>query len=289
MREYDGAVLFIDILGIAELTSGKTIKVTKTDFKAIGAPSSSTVSNQTFCAFLLSAFRRNLLSVSQQMVNASQLSDCAFLWSKDPNLMLCVARELMWKNLRSGILCRAGLSFGQIVEPERTNREIGHFVCGDAVTRSVDLERKGKGARVFVDTELPGLSGLEFAPSEFSDLKNASDFTEIDEFRWFTYHPIDGSLPDADGARSAVNDILELIGSLRYSPAFRWNASTAAGRLQVGCMIERLGIEIQSLDRAHSLNLGDDYYWSNPYSHGLNVSRRSNRSLKRFINEVSLK
>ena len=176
MKEYEGAVLFVDILGIGELTSGDSIKITQADFEAICVSTNHSISNQTYCAFLLSSFRRTLAGLNTKGISVSQLSDCAFLWSEQPNLILSSARKLMWKNLRAGVLCRAGLSYGQIVQPDATNRKIGHFVCGDAVTRAAHLETRGKGARIFVDTKLPVLSGLQYTPSEFSALKNARAF-----------------------------------------------------------------------------------------------------------------
>ena len=145
MQEYEGAVLYVDILGIAELTSGNSIETLASDFEAINARSDLSISNQTFCALLLSIFRKHLASVKREEVNVSQLSDCAFVWSKSPNLLLDAARSLMWKNLRSGVLCRAGMAYGQIIEPDKTNRSIGRFVCGDAVTRAAHLGKDREG------------------------------------------------------------------------------------------------------------------------------------------------
>ena len=288
MKEYEGAVLFVDILGIGELTSGDSIKITQADFEAICVSTNHSISNQTYCAFLLSSFRRTLAGLNTKGISVSQLSDCAFLWSEQPNLILSSARKLMWKNLRAGVLCRAGLSYGQIVQPDATNRKIGHFVCGDAVTRAAHLETRGKGARIFVDTKLPVLSGLQYTPSEFSALKNASDYQEIDEYRWFSYHPRSSGAHAKRGAKNAVNNILNIIGLLRHSPLYRWNASTPSGRLQVGCTIERLSVEIQHLDNKYSLDLGPDYYWENEYSDGLPDHPRSAAAFESFIDLVSL-
>ena len=235
------------------------------------------------------SFRRNLASLNRTKVNVSQLSDCAFLWSRKPNLILDAARVLMWANLRSGVLCRAGISFGQIVEPDKTNREIGRFVCGDAVTRAAYLERSGKGVRTFVDTVLPRLADLEYTPSKFSNLKNASDYTVIDEFRWFTYHHDQFEEPTTCGVEAAVNDILEVIGLLKHSPRYRWNASTNAGRLHIECTIERLSVELKHLDRAFKLRLGDDYYWENKFYYDLADYPRSTRAFEGFVRTMSLR
>ena len=283
MREYEGAVLFVDLLGVGELTSGESITITSADYSAIRAPKRNRVSNQTYCALLLSIFRRNLRSVRQRRLKIAQLSDCAFIWSKDPNLVLTAARRLMWRNLKSGLLCRAGLSYGQIVEPVKVDKQIGQFVCGDAVTRSANLERQGKGARIFVDTELPGLVGLDYPVDAFSDLRNASDYRKIDEFKWFTYQVAPSDFPSPTGAVAAINDIIGLIALLWHSPRYRWNASVIAGRLQMGSTIERLSEEIAELAQVHSLNLVGDFHWrSESFVIAANLSR-SDKAVKGFV------
>ena len=289
MKEYDGAVLYMDILGIGELTSGNSIKITKADFDAIDTSVRSSISNQAFCAALLSVFRRNIASLNLAKINVSQLSDCVFIWSTQPNLILDAARALMWKNLRSGVLCRAGISFGQIVEPDKTNTQIGRFICGDAVTRAALLETSGKGARTFVDTVLPGLTDLEYNPSEFSDFKNASDYKVIDEFRWFTYHTGKFDEPTKSEAVATVNDIIEIIGLLKHSPRYRWNASTNAGRLHIECTIERLSIELKHLDKIFKLRLGEKYYWGNMYYYDIGDYHRSTGAFEGFVRVNSLR
>ena len=262
MKEYEGAVLFVDILGTGELTSGESIEITQADYCAIGQTSQASHSNQTFCAVLLSLFRRHLKSIRQPGLRMAQLSDCAFIWSKNPNLVLTAASRLMWKSVTSGLLCRGGLSFGEIVEPNKTDRQIGHFVCGDAVTRAVQLERHGKGARIFADTRVPGLVGLDFCPDAFSALRNASDYGIIDEFKWFTYHVDAAEGPDTEKAAAAINKMIRLIAMLWHSPRFRWNASVTAGKIQIGSTIERISEEILYLDKIYSLKLGKRYYWA---------------------------
>ena len=283
MREYEGAVLFLDILGIGELTSGESITITSTDYRAIRAHKKNKVSNQIYCALLLSMFRRNLRRIRQPKLHIAQLSDCAFIWSKCPNLVLLAARIIMKKNLASGLLCRAGLSYGQIVEPTTTDKQMGRFVCGDAVTRAAHLERSGKGARIFVDTELPGLSDLDYPPDMFSALRNASDYKRIDEFKWFTYHIDRSEGPSSSGAVAAINDIMRLIALLWHSPRYRWNASVMAGRLQLGSTIERLCEEVAELDKIYSLKLGSEFYWESEFSTVLSDHSRSDRSVEGFV------
>ena len=59
MREYDGAVLFVDILGISALTMSSAPIVIEQDFKALNLRKGKAGGNQLFCARLLSVFRKN--------------------------------------------------------------------------------------------------------------------------------------------------------------------------------------------------------------------------------------
>jgi hypothetical protein len=252
MREYQGAVLFVDILGIGSLTTSKVELVDENDFQSISWSSKLNVSNQTFCAALLSTFRRNLKKIHKKGVKIAQLSDCAFLWSKDSDELLEVARQLFWSNAYAGVLTRAGMSFGQIVEPQAVASTIGQFVCGEAVTRAVEIERNGKGSRIFIDAFLPGQVLPSFAPSAFTDLVNAADFRRVDEFCWF-------SLPDADLngrklSNAQIGKIADLSLTLQYSPMFRWNAASSAGQLQLAATIERVGMEIIKIVRSRGIS-----------------------------------
>lgn len=122
---------FVDILGVGALTQGK-IEISENDFLAHNFGYNSGFSEHQFCAKLLLKFRRILISATQHVKNikVAQLSDCAFIWSEDPNLVVNVARDIMWKTVLGGILCRGGLASGQIVEPDKINTKLGMFICG---------------------------------------------------------------------------------------------------------------------------------------------------------------
>lgn len=251
MREFQGAVLFVDILGIGALTTSKVQIVGPQDFEALSWSTNLAASNQTFCAVLLSKFRRNLMKVERKEIKIAQLSDCAFIWSEDLDELLEVTRQLFWLNTYSGVLTRGGMTFGQIVEPDSTASRIGQFVCGEAVTRAVELEGKGKGSRVFVDTVLPGKPLRRFPPSTFTDLINASDFGRIDEFCWFALPELNGQ--GSKMSISQIGKIADLSLLMQYSPMFRWNAGSPAGQLQLAATIERVGIELGKILELHDL------------------------------------
>ena len=257
MKQYSGAVLFIDMLGIGALTRGK-IPLSDAEYASWGVAAAEAGRHHILGAKLLMQFRRSLLHTksSWETVKVAQLSDCAFLWSPDPVAVVNAAREIMWHATRAGLLCRAGLAYGQIVEPNKVNRSLGQFILGDAVTRAVGFEGSGKGARVFCDSELAHevLKNCSFQHEPFAPLRNPLDGTVVDEFRWYT-------LPSAVEKRNYLAQppletalgLVELLTTLRYSPRLSWNSLSTEGRIQVACTVEAVSKMIPTYVRS------DDY------------------------------
>lgn len=255
LQIYKGAVLFIDILGVGALTKSKKDDVTVEDFAAFGSTRTEDLRNQVFCAVLLSRFRRNLRSCRMRNVRIAQLSDCAFVWSKHPDGIVEFARMIFWKNLKSGLLCRAGLTYGEIVEPDKIGVKIGDFVCGEAVSRAVELEEIGKGARIFIDREIGGRVFKNTPSSAFVPVSSAIDFRTVDEYLWYALPP-DGNV--ATGApREHLINIIDASLRLRFEPSFRWNAASPPGRIHVGATIERLETAALELCAKHKITPPD--------------------------------
>lgn len=257
MKEYTGAVFFVDILGVGALTQGK-IEISDRDFSAHNFSYDSNFSEHQFCAKLLLKFRRILTSATTDVrnVKVAQLSDCAFIWSDDPDIVVNVARDIMWKSVLGGLLCRGGLANGQIVEPDKINTKLGMFICGGAVTDAVRLEGTGKGARVFVKQEL--VSELKVIPqSAFVPRKSLIDFSTIDEFKWYRYPDLINSPYEKLDKKSVVLEISKLIAMLRYSPKYIWNASSFLGRVQLASSIDIISSETIKL--AKNLELQFEY------------------------------
>lgn len=248
LKEYAGAVFFIDILGVGALTQGK-INITENDFKAHNFKYYNSDSEHQFCAKLLLKFRRILISstVGVKNIKVAQLSDCAFIWSDNPSLVVNVARDVMWKCILGGVLCRGGIANGQIVEPDKINRKLGMFICGGAVTEAVKLESAGKGARIFIKPEL--VSELESIPHyAFVPRKSLIDFSILDEFEWYRF-------PDSINSKSGVYNakrnrvqIVKLVAMLRFSPKFTWNSASLLGEIQVASSIDIISSSIKDLD-----------------------------------------
>ncbi|HEK2763327.1 hypothetical protein ETI71_07535 [Proteus mirabilis] len=259
MKEYAGAVFFVDILGVGALTQGKIV-ITENDFLAHRFKYDATFSKHQFCARILLKFRRILVNVTKntQNIKVAQLSDCAFIWSSDPDLVVNIARELMWKFTLGGILCRGGLASGQIVEPDKINTKLGMFICGSAVTDAVRLEGVGKGARIFVKQEL--VCELEKIPDEaFVLRKSLIDFSIIDEFKWYLYPEFIESKYDKFNKKLVVDSIIKLIATLQYSPKYIWNSSSNLGLVQLASSIDIISSELEMLTKNLDLKFNYEY------------------------------
>jgi hypothetical protein len=79
MRQYQGAVFFVDILGIGALTRGRVTLLTE-DYEAHGIKSSKNKNTHFFSAKLLIKFRKILNNLKNNKdIQVAQLSDCAFI------------------------------------------------------------------------------------------------------------------------------------------------------------------------------------------------------------------
>lgn len=241
MNQYPGAVFFVDMLGIGALTQNQ-ISLNDVDFEAWNLKQHPAKSENLLCGRLLTVFRACLASLKNhhKSVKIAQLSDCAYVWSSDPNAVLNAARDFMWSSVEAGILSRGGISYGEIVEPGKINRSIGQFIVGEAVTRAVGLEKLGKGCRVFVDdTFLKKIfKGGTFSLDAFKVLKSPLDGTIVNEFCWYAIDGIDCRW--AGTPHVAAVEVFGILTRLQYSPRFRWNDSTRDGRVQVACSVESI-------------------------------------------------
>lgn len=200
--------------------------------------------NQLFCAKLLSTFRKNLIECRADGLSIAQLSDCAFLWSEQIDLVAEAAISIFIKNTERGIFARGGMAYGQVIEPNKTKVSLGRFVCGEAVTRAVELEGVGKGARIFIDREIGGRMFKDISPRAFDGMVSSVDFSMIDEISWFS---CPRQLESRSKKASRLKSLINMIGAYRYSPMFRWNAASAHGRVHLGATIERLSLAARSL------------------------------------------
>ncbi|ATH76167.1 hypothetical protein CLM76_00440 [Vreelandella venusta] len=154
----------------------------------------------------------------------------------------------MWASLLGGLMCRGGLAYGQIVEPEKVNKQLGMFICGGAVTEAVKLEGKLKGMRVAVSPEVV---------AEFKNISdnivvpktNPIDCSVFDELLWFLYpeeitNRYSGyHKPEKEVALS----IMKLLAILKHSPKLAWNVSSHPGKVQVAATIDVISEQLVKL------------------------------------------
>lgn len=249
MKNYQGAVLFIDMLGFGELTRGR-LKLTTNEYKPWNVDVESIAPHQLLAAKLLIAFRKALISTQNayKSVQIAQLSDCCFFWSRDLGGVVDAGRHFMRQATLGGLLCRGGFACGRIHEPPKGKQSLGAFIVGDAVTRAATLERSGKGARMFTDQET-GNEVLKMRPDErFQPLTNPLTGESVDEWLWYAPQ---ASLRNGRNTRAskaicdAIKTLVSYHTTLRYSPRLAWSATTPEGRRQIACTIAAVSQELE--------------------------------------------
>jgi len=262
MKQYQGAVFFIDILGVGALTRG-SIPLESNDYKSHGISKKENQNEQYFCAKLLIKFRKILNHIKQNnKVEVAQLSDCAFIWSEISIDVVDAAISCMWAAIEAGIFCRGGIAYGNIVEPDRVNSSLGKFILGEAVTKAVHMEGAGKGCRIFSDVDLASkISGHKhFLHEPFVGNKNPNDCLITDELRWYLFS---GGLRKHDYANTdksqAICALMSLVSRLRFSPMFRWNVSTKEGEIHLASSIETISSGVEKFTKELNFRMSSEY------------------------------
>jgi hypothetical protein len=171
----------------------------------------------------------------------------------------------MWSSVSVGLLSRAGIAYGEIVEPNKINRAIGQFILGSAVTRAVGLEKAGKGCRVFIDDTIHehsmSLHNSPFKNGAVKVLKNPLDGSVVKEFCWYK---TGGSTGDWDNEQhGAAEKIITLVTRLQYSPRFNWNEASHQGRVQLACSIDSISkVTSDFIGNGNYIFKGEEYLLS---------------------------
>ncbi|WP_416047205.1 hypothetical protein [Cupriavidus basilensis] len=238
MRSYQGAVLFVDMLGFSVLTRGQ-LKLGREECEPWSVDAEGDFPHQLLAAKILITFRKVLKQIKTdfEAVQLAQLSDCAFLWSEDVGAVADAGRRLMNEAVSIGLLCRGGLAFGDILEPDKPAHSLGAFIVGDAVTRAATFEAMGKGMRIFTDEDSATYVRKVRRDEVFHPLVDPLTGRTVDEWRW--YEPRRSLRFEQDAAKLCA-EVERLVGChtmLRYSPRFAWSATTPEGRRQIACSI----------------------------------------------------
>lgn len=183
-----------------------------------------------------------------QSSDYSVISDSVFIVDESSDNILCIVANIFRECIKSGILLRAGLAYGSYF---CVRTHLSNFnVYGPTVTRAVNYEKQGKGCRIFTDSEFPR-SSKAFSDTNsqlFFPYKNYKDYSVIDCFEWLmikdTYVLNISDLSNLNSFHSHVqnlidliNDNIEIICNLCYSPKFEWNLKTKDGIIQLGASI----------------------------------------------------
>ena len=288
LKKKNGAVFFVDILGFAALTQNK-IKLDNGDYAAWNIPHHLPKhDNQVLAATILVEFRDILFKyqASYPDVTIAQLSDCAFIWSENIRDVIIIACNLMRECVRKGILCRGGLSCGEIIETSQDNN-LGRLILGEAVSNAARLEQSGaKGMRIMMNQEVPGFlydydkefhnrMGVLFQPFE-----NPLDYKVYDELKWYYIPIMSDDIPELRNAErnyiiEATKERIKLAGYLRLHPRFSWNAKSEEGKTQLISSIRFIAANEKTIFNVHHW-----FDWNNL------VDKRSNASFEKMKERV---
>lgn len=290
-KKIEGAVFFIDILGFGALTRDQ-ITLSEKDFQPWLESYKQNLdfveyNNQFLAASILSSFRNilNDLKNCYPDVKVAQLSDCAFIWSENISDIVLFANNFMCRAIREGLLCRGGMSYGEIIETETNeNNSLGKFILGKAVSNAVELEKAPKGCRILIDEDFPSyLSDHDrhFA-SQISDMFqpfiNPLNYSVYDEFKWYLIPDMNKNTfltgITIDKSVQWTIERLSLAAELRFGPKYSWNDSSREGFVQIKASIDFLTEWDEKI-----LQIAHEFRWSAEYIHN-ETSRSYEKCLK---------
>lgn len=267
INKYEGAVFFVDLLGITALTNG-LIPLENKNYECWLKQYDLDNNNQYLAAALLSEFRNILVNLNERhsSVKVTQLSDCAFICSENISDIVLFSSQFMTKAINAGLLCRGGMSYGEIIETNQ-NHDLKRFIVGNAVTMAAKLEGIAKGSRVLIDKDFPHyLTTIDrnFAMRTnvlFSHFTNPVDFTVYDEFKWYLYPSLTEDIKDistmAYEERKTLTKLrLKIANKLIFSPKFGWNSKSKEGIVHLKATINFM-VENGLLDIYHDFDWED--------------------------------
>lgn len=256
MKQKESGVFFIDILGFSALTKGQIKDISKKDFQAWGLKKTEYDLNFLSAKIILE-FRSVLKRLKEKYpaINIGQLSDCAFIWSDDIVLLIQAVHFMMWTMIsEKGILCRGGLSYGNIVEIDDVDYELGAFIVGNPATNAVKNEGRLKGPRVTMDLTITDKIQESFKKDSlvmqlshdlFHNIESMIDMNQVDEYRWYLFDDdvITSSsigIIDLNTRIQLTKQRLKLANVLRFHPRMRWNSLSEDGFIQLKAGIKAL-------------------------------------------------
>jgi hypothetical protein len=284
ISKFDGAVFFVDILGISALTNNK-MTLTEDDYCHWLDQHGKEYTDQYLAASILTEFRQILIELNQtfQNVTVSQLSDCAFVWSRNITDIVLFASKFMTTAINRGLLCRGGLTYGEIIETNQ-NHDLGRFIVGKAVTDAAKLEGVAKGARVLIDQDFPNnlwKQDKNFAERTiplFAPFTNPLDYTDYDEFKWYLCPDLSSNVNDLsilsnEEKITLTKSRLKIANQVRCAPKFNWNSKSKEGLIQ-------LKATINFISENSLLEISHNFAWKDTAAkRGNNIVESINRKI----------
>ena len=272
MKQSKSGVFFIDILGFSALTKGQIKGIKKEDYRAWGLKASQ-FNNSFLSAKIILEFRSvlKLLKKKYHKIKIGQLSDCAFIWSENIVLLMQAVHFMMWTMVgQKGILCRGGVSYGDIIEIDRVNHNLGAFIVGNAATNAVKNEGRLKGPRITMDLSVTDIlqqqmcevsAAMLMAHDLFHNIESMIDMSQVDEYRWYLCDDdiiASTAMGMLDKGRiiELTKQRLKLANVLRFHPRMGWNARSEEGFLQLKAGVKSL-TENRLLGILHNFEIGE--------------------------------
>lgn len=295
MKRYNGFVFFVDLLGFSSLTKGELNQYLVDDDYSVRniQPSQKTSQcNNELAAAILNNFREALVKLRHTVkdIQIAQLSDCAFIWSDNGfNFLKAVHFFMKYSLFNKQILCRGGISYGEIIEDGKESY-LGTFIVGEAVTLAVKNEGKLKGPRVTMDQNfvnafwnvIPKNVCMYLYSSEiFVPIHSLINGDTVDEYRWYVFDYQTAFVTnniDDDIKKRLTRDRLKLAWSLCLHPGFRWNTYTKEGKNQVEMGAEILS-DTEILGISHKFKI-NSVYGKRSIQSMRNVFKEINKSVK---------
>lgn len=280
----NGAVFYVDILGIEALTNSR-IKLSEEDYIPWLDQYHEEYTEQFLAAAILAEFRKILIGLKRKFkhIKISQFSDCAFIWSENITDIVLFASNFMTQAVTRGLLCRGGLSYGEIIEANRNN-QLGRFIVGKAVTVAAKLEGISKGVRILIDQDFPinlwnnDKCFAELTLPLFVPFVNPINYETYDEFKWYLHPNLNKNVGNLSILSSAervrlTKERLKIANNIRCSPKFSWNSKSEEGLVHIRA-------SIQFISSNKLLGISHDFEWETE------MAKRDNATVNRVCKVI---
>jgi hypothetical protein len=224
-----GLVCYIDLLGVSYLTG----RLEKSE------------SEPKISWYIKKLHKYIYEAIEGTDIKYSVLSDSVFLTTTAEFDDMFFAVSKIFRNcIYSGILLRAGLSYGEFktIPTELNPRNLQ----GKAVTKACQLERMGKGCRIFIDKSISLESNIcKQNEHIICQDRNYIDYSSFYVFEWpyfnenYFYKQNDIRLNHPTPELSQlIFENYKLSVYLKYSRLFDWNTKSPEGLCQLGATVE---------------------------------------------------